>query len=145
MRGERGLVRLRIVGVVVSFGVYRVIPIAIRLMALVSFIVSVGIVNIFNRILASKRLAPCACARNGDTHSGLIGEAIARGHGQVPCRSVGIILELVGVQGSGRRGGSIGIAGDMGRVHHGLMMFVPKWIWSVHGQLVSDGAPWKQR
>lgn len=75
-------------------------------------------------------------ARNRDTHSGLVGETIARGHGQMPCRTVGVVLELVGVQVSARRGGAIGIAGDMRRVHHGLMMLIPKGIWSAHCQSV---------
>lgn len=55
MRGVRGLVRLRKVGVVVSFGVDRVIPIPIRLVALVSFIVTVGVVDVLNRVLTRKR------------------------------------------------------------------------------------------
>ena len=136
MRGVRGLVRLRIVGVVVSFGVDRVIPIPVRLVALVSFIVTVGIVDVLNRVLTSKMLVPWGYARAIDTHSGLVGETIARGHGQMPCRSVGVVLELVGVQVSARRGGAIGVAGDMRRVHHGLMMLVPKGIWSAHCQSV---------
>lgn len=57
------MVRLRIVGVVVSFGVDRVIPIPIGLVALVSFIVTVGIVDVLNRVLTSKMLVPSGCAR----------------------------------------------------------------------------------
>jgi len=63
MRGVRRLVRLGIVGVVVSFGVDRVVPITVGLMTLVSFIVTVGVVNVLDRVLRGKKLVACVCAR----------------------------------------------------------------------------------
>lgn len=65
----RRLVGLGIVGVMVGFGVDAVVTVPIRLMAtvsLISFIVAVGIVDVFDGVLTNPvtvSIVPFACAR----------------------------------------------------------------------------------